>query len=305
MALTLIACDAPAPPAPVEIPDSPPEAFETILNALESNQPRILWDALPPSYQEDLKELRTVFCTNMDAELYDKTFEILGNIAKALDQQEDYIFNSPMALNTPLIESSIGNHWNEVVNLLELIVTSDISTIESLQEVDPARFLDSTGQEFYEDLQNLTRKLLGPGKMGPWGFLNQVIDEAQIEFIPSTNSSGVIKFTKSDGSVEEIKLTEVEGRWIPSGLADSWDQTVLDTRAGMERLNSPQFQQIKPIVSLVWSTVDHTIKRLLKADSQKEFDQVLSSLTSVGDMFGSMANPFQLSNPENEAPATE
>lgn len=285
-------CSQKSPVAEAEIPDSPPEAIQTILEGLEANQPQVLWTALPPSYQADLQELQTIFCANMDADLYDKTFQILGKVAKVLDKQEEYIFNSPMALNTPLIESNIGNHWDEVVGIMNSVVTSDIATIESLSQIEPTEFLASTGHKFMEDLQDLSQKSQRPGRQTSWEYLNQAIEDAGIRFTSSTNGQGTLQFNRPDGTVEDVELTQVEGRWVPSDLASSWDMVISQAKEGMERLNGPEFQQIKPMVSLVWSTVEHTINQLLRAESQKEFDQVLSGLGSIRDMIGPMGAAF-------------
>ena len=287
-ALMLTGCSR----SPEVIPDSPPEAIQTVLDGLEDNRPQVVWNALPPGYQTDLRELLSLFCANMDPDLYDKTFRILGKAVQVLDKKEDYIFNSPMALNTPLIESNIGNHWKEVVGIMKSIVTSDISTIATLSQIEPGDFLASTGHKVMEDLQDLSRRSQRSGSRDPWESLNQALEDARIEFITSTNNQGTLKFTAADDSIEEVALTEVEGRWIPSEMARSWEASMAQAKAGMERLNGPEIQKVTPILSMVLATVERSVDSLLKARSQKEFDKILNGLSSVREMIEPMGEAF-------------
>ena len=278
---------------PADNQNSPPKPIQTILDGVSDNRPQVLWEALPASYQADLEDLRSIFCTNMDTELYDRTFRILGKITQVLEKKEDYIFNSPMALNTPIIESNIGNHWDEVVGLMDLVVTSEVSSIERLRKIDPNKFLASTGHQFMEDLQYLVQEAQRPGRQDPWEFLNEAIEEARIEFITSTNGQAFLKFKGPNNSTEEVDLTEVEGRWIPSEMAASWDEAVIRGKEGLEQLRGPEFQRIKPILSMALGTVENAVDSLLRAGSQKEFDQTLQNLSSVGDIIKALQPPSE------------
>jgi hypothetical protein len=48
--------------SPMSIPESPPEAATMVMQRLVDNQPRVLWDALPPSYRSDIRGLIVTFC---------------------------------------------------------------------------------------------------------------------------------------------------------------------------------------------------------------------------------------------------
>jgi hypothetical protein len=271
---------------PEAIPDSPESTIQAFTQSLADNKPQVLWDALPPSYQTDVQEVITVFCDTIDPEYYDRAFGILGKAADVLKEKEEFIFNSPMALGTPLIESDMGNHWDEIVDLLETIVKSDISRIESLRQVDPGNLLASTGQGIMEDLKSLAIKGKMSSKNNPWTLLEQ----AQTHIINVSSNSASVEFSVSTNSTETVELKKVEGRWIPADMASQWKQGVSLVKEQMANLNGPEFEKAKPIINIAMSTIEGIANSLLKAQSQKEFDKALQSFKAVGDMLKMFQN---------------
>ena len=51
--------------------DGPESLITKPIQALEENNPKVIWDMLPASYQKDLNELLQSFANEMDAELWD------------------------------------------------------------------------------------------------------------------------------------------------------------------------------------------------------------------------------------------
>ena len=74
--------DAPKEVAELTIPSDPAVAIETIAKELASGNGGILWKAMPASYQTDLNEIAKLAGTKVDAELYDKSFSLLGRLVE-------------------------------------------------------------------------------------------------------------------------------------------------------------------------------------------------------------------------------
>ena len=69
-----------------------PESFVTTpLKALEEKNPKLIWDMLPASYQKDLNGLVQTFAKEMDAELWDAGFELVGGIGELLTEKKELI----------------------------------------------------------------------------------------------------------------------------------------------------------------------------------------------------------------------
>ena len=267
------------------MPESPPDAIETVVEALGDNRPEVLWEALPPSYQADLRELIGTFCAHMDADIYDRAFRILGKAVRVLGEQKEFVFNSPLALSTPLLESIMGSQWNDTVGLLNAISKSDISSIESLRQMDPGQFLASTGSKVMSDLNRLrSRAQRSPGP-NPWEVVGKALKEARIDFVPGDGGQGQLIWTSTkDDSIQEVALTQVEGRWVPSEMAASWEAKVAEAKVNLTKLNSEEAKKAKPMITSVLTTLEGAMDALLQAKTQQQFDQTLGGLTAIGAM---------------------
>lgn len=284
-ALVAILLLAGCKPARVAIPDAAPDAVQTVMQGITENRPQVLWDALPPAYQADIRGLIATFCDHMDAEVYDRGFRILGKGVEVLQRKKEFIFNSPMTLDNPLIETSMGLHWKETVGLLDTLVSSELSSIESLRRMDPGAFLASTGSRLMSDMEDLADRAQRSPDRNPWVKAREALEQAQIRFVPGEGSQGFLTFVTAempDG--KEVEMTQVEGRWVPAEMAATWKTRVIEARAGLARLNSPQAQMAKPMVNMLLGTLERSMDSLLRAGSQKEFDDILRNLKSVADM---------------------
>ena len=180
--------------SPIAIPESPPEAVTTVMQQLVDNQPRVLWDALPPSYQSDIRGLIVTFCDQMDPEVYDRTFRLLNQGVRVLRQQRQFLFNSPYTLDNVLLDSGIGLHWNESVAILETLVNSDIASLDSLRQMDPGLFLASTGSRVMSDLERLTRRIQRSPEANPWERAREAVARVPVRFVLGKGSEGLLYF---------------------------------------------------------------------------------------------------------------
>jgi hypothetical protein len=274
--------------APRVIPSSPPEAVRAVVEAMADNQPRVLWDALPPSYQADIREVISVFCAQMDPEMYRRMFRILGKAVKVLKEKEDYFARSPVALSTPLLESSIGRHWRQDVAILEAIAGSELSSLESLRQMDPGKFLASTGHTVMAGLEAFRVRLQSAPGPNPWEKFNQSLKQSGVQFVPTTEGRGYLKFTSSTNNPKEVALTRVDGRWVPTEMAVSWKEGIARAKEGMVKLGGPEFERVKPTLNLALAGLEGLVDSLGKADSQKEFDEKLKSFATLGSVLHSL-----------------
>ena len=72
--------------------DEGPESFiNTPIKALKEKNPKALWDMMPASYQNDLNQLLQTFANEMDQELWDTAFGLIGNTGELLKTQNTLI----------------------------------------------------------------------------------------------------------------------------------------------------------------------------------------------------------------------
>lgn len=271
------------------IPKAPDNAVQVVIQGLAENKPQVLWDALPASYQADVREVIATFCANADPDIYNQMFRILDKVVRVMKEKESYFAKSPVALSIPLLESSVGRNWSHDVGLLDAVAHSELSSLATLKEMDPGAFLASTGQKVMAGLEDLrVRTQRSPG-LNQWQKLSQSLNESGVQFVKTTEDHGYLKFSSPTNSAgKEVQLVQVEGRWIPADLAASWKSKVAQAKERIAKLSGPEFAKARPLLTMMLGAVETNLDALLKVGSQKDFDERLKSFAAIGGMLQSM-----------------
>jgi hypothetical protein len=274
------------------LPATPPEAVRAIVHRLESNEPQAVWEAMPPSYQAELRDLIGVFCAHMDPQVYDRLFRILNKSVRVLQEKEEFFSKSPVALSMPMLENLMGQRWHQVVSLLRTVATSDLATLDSLRRMDPGQFLASTGREVMAISDQLRRESARSPQPNPWQKLGEALDAAHIQFQPEGQDQGWLRFNSTTNKLlKDVELVRVDGKWLPKSMAEAWKDRMAKAREGLAKLDGPESQKMKPVASLVMGTLENTADALLRAKSQKDFDEALKSLLTINTLVSSLRSP--------------
>ena len=67
-----------------------------VVNGLGENQPEVIWQALPASYQDDVSGLVREFAGQMEGSLWDQTFGTLATLTRVLDEKRQFVLEHPM-----------------------------------------------------------------------------------------------------------------------------------------------------------------------------------------------------------------
>jgi len=275
--------------APSALPASPADAIKTVVQRLENNEPQVLWDAMPPGYQADLRALIGEFCSHMDPEVYDRMFRILNKGVRVLKEKREYFYKSPFALSNPMLENMMGDRWNQMVSLLNTIGTSDLASLGSLRQMDPGHFLESTGHEVMAVMDQMRQQFARAPGPNPLAKLGEAMNSAHVQFQPSGQDRGWLRFGSATNQLlKDVELVRVDGKWIPQPVAVAWKDRVAKAREGLAKLDGPEYIKMKPMMTLVMGALETSMDSLLKAGNQKEFDNTLKGLSTIGEMLSSM-----------------
>src|SRR5688572_11963811 len=64
------------------IPSTPDGTVQKVTSDLANDRPQVVWQALPASYQSDIREVIVAFADKLDADLWNRTFAVLGKITR-------------------------------------------------------------------------------------------------------------------------------------------------------------------------------------------------------------------------------
>ena len=70
-------------------------AVSTVFKGLWKNKPQVLWEFLPPSYQQDVNNLVHEFADKMDAELWSRSSRFSRRAATLLSTRKRFILDYP------------------------------------------------------------------------------------------------------------------------------------------------------------------------------------------------------------------
>lgn len=207
----------------VTLPDTADGTAKTVVEQLLAGNPRVLYDAMPASYQKDVGELVHTFGAKMDAELLRKGFGILDKIVILLEAKKDWILEGTLANFGSDGSAKLANHWDSVVGITKALANSDLRSTAKLQSLDVGTFLGTTGCEI------LTRvKAMAP--MIPDDPFAQL---ARMSFRVAETKDGIaavqmLKNGEESGRPE--KFQQVEGRWIMVDMAKDWPAMMVDAK---------------------------------------------------------------------------
>ena len=165
-AVTLFMTSSVAQELDKEVPDTGdtggPESVVLLpIKALLDENPKLLWEMLPASYQKDLNGLVHQFAENMDAQIYDRSFRLLKQIATLVRNKKRLIVEMIPAEAAGLASpEEMERGLEDAAKFLEAIVSSDIATIDSLKSMDLGTLFTQVGGE-------LMKMMAASSKMQP------------------------------------------------------------------------------------------------------------------------------------------
>jgi len=263
----------------------PDAALQGLTGAVTAGRPQVVWQALPPSHQQQVTELVHTYAEAMDKDVWNKGFELGQKVVALLRSKRELLFASQMtkqmANDTPVDLQKASREWEVVVGLFETIVNSELSDLDQLKTLDVERFLSGTGAKFASQLVEVAELSKNPSEL-------ETLRTAQFEVAEMDGDTALLKFVRTDGDGGQIETTvemkKVEGRWLPAGLVDGLPQAVAMAKAQVAQVSGEQFAESKPDILAAMDQVGAVLDQLEAAESQEDFDKVLQG--AIGPLLG-------------------
>lgn len=258
-----------------DLPDSPDGTVKAVLQGLADQHPEILWQALPPSYQKDINDLTHAFANKMDPEIWDAAFGLGLKAAEVLKDKKQYIFGSSMMDAAGDEREQIEGNWDAAVALMKDFFSSDVANLETLKTINWERFLSTTGAEIAARAATISSE-----KSDDEDYEDAValLRKTTVEMVSRDGDHATVKVTAPDEEPEEVSLTQVEGRWVPSDLADEWDEHMAEAREGIEEMTAEQIAESKAQAMGFFGMADAMLDQLAAVNSQEEFDEAMQGI---------------------------
>jgi hypothetical protein len=274
------------PALAVDIPSTPDGTVRAVAEGLADRHPEVLWQALPPTYQKDITELTHAFAERMDPTVWEAAFALGSRTAGLLRDKKDIILSSSMAQAAGEEQERIENGWDEMVSMFDSFFNSGVSSLDTLKTIDWEQYIATTGKDLM-DLAAEKSKADGDDTFDRE--FTQKLRQAKVEVISSEGDSATLRMTAPDEEPEEMELTRVEGRWVPSDMAEEWDTNVAEAKAKLAAMTDEEIEQGSMQAMMMIGMVDGVLAQLETVETAEEFDQALEGLLGpfLGGMMGS------------------
>jgi len=250
---------------------TPDGAVRSVLGELSRHNPRAAWDALPRRYQQDIQGLVREVADRLDRETYHQCVTIGRRFADVARTQRALILEQVDA-PAPGMEPFIL----PLADALSVALDDDLSSLDNLRSLDLGRFASTTGSRMTEaffgalaaDGADPTRRLA----------------ELQVNLLTIDGNRAVVQVVDDrSGSCDELEMTNVGGRWIPTELAQLFPSAVARIRAAIDLLPDPEDPEACGLLQARLSRLEDHIEALADATTAEGFHAALKAAVTPAE----------------------
>jgi hypothetical protein len=261
------------PPAQAE--RSADETVTWVVESLQNNQPQVLWQALPSSYQSDIQAHLRTLADSTDEQIWNQTFQTLHKMIRVLDEKRDFIFQQPLLAARLQQAPDASASYDGVVRVLKAITTSEISDLQQVRELDVESFLAGTMSEIMTQVEVVSE--LAPESVGTV----QGWKSVQATLVRSEGDNALLKIESDEEAAMEVEFVRVEEKWIPKKLADSWESSMAELGEGIQKMSALESPQQKQQTLMFLAMANGVTDTLLATETLEEFNGALAGVLGL------------------------
>lgn len=250
-----------------------------------------IWAALPSNYQNDIHDVIHLFAENMDPTLWNQVTGVLKKAVKLLKDKKQFIIGHPqVALAAPVLAKNLP----ALTEALDATINSELTNLEKLKKFDVVKFAAGDGKKIAEkmkaageavkELQKFAPVPPGAGPGGaeganPFAGLADVkATDVKIIVVKQDANSAVLKFEVKGKSGPEDEWVKIDGKWLPKKMVDEWEPKMAKAKQFISTEMKQALEGAKVQVGFMLAPVNATIDSLQAAQTQEQFNQVITTL---------------------------
>lgn len=266
MVLALAGCGAEEAPAPIA---DASVVIKSLARGLREGRPEVVWNLLPPSYCKDIESLVYEFAMQVDPVTYDRFFAAVGKLGAALRAKKKWVLASP-AVARVCDPEQLAAQWGAVVGFFDQVAISELSTTSGLQSLDIARFLRGNGRGLWGGVVALGR-VQGNDPTGWCRGISAVP-------VAVRGNVATVRVAWTGGPSTEVKLTQVEERWVPIGLATTWSGIVTALKSAFASMPMGRSHSAKLQMRVAVQAFERAVDRMAQAATPAELELGIEDL---------------------------
>jgi hypothetical protein len=291
-------------------PSTPDGMVREAIQAVRDNEFERIWDLMPSSFQKDANDLVKEFGNQVDAELWDKSFNLLDRYISTIIAKEDMVYQTPEAqaqfgqMKTMLNQVGMGANasgWLTQEKIRQLgapmndialtLLKSDLSSTKKLKSFDGRAFCEKTLSPMVKDLRQFIKTLVREASQ-----IEELKSNVQVQMMlaqadidrflanikvskESEEADMAVVVIEIMGNPVKQKLIRVDGKWVPDWLGLSFRENV-----GKIKTRIPEFAATinakKEIVMPALEQFEPLVAALEKANTQEEFNTAYANFNA-------------------------
>lgn len=267
-----------------------------MIEGLKQNRPEVVWQAMPVGFQRDVNGLVREFAAKMDPEFWDEAFAVWKGLARLLkEKKRDLLAHAELADLSAEQRQRLEKNWDGIVELLTILVHSDVSDLEKLRSFEMGAFLEQTGGPWLEAVASLSESL---GQESLSGML-QGLEPITLNYDENT---AVMAWTApgDDKPISRFTMVKLEDRWIPAGWEAAW-QRVSEWKGKLRQTPKESLAEQSREKLKFLKQAEEVIETLLETQTREEFYAVLNRELDQGTIEELAGVAFLLSGPSEQA----
>jgi hypothetical protein len=261
-------------------PATPDGTIVAVAQSLADNHPEVFWEALPESYRADINGLTASFAAKMDPDLYDRSMALVLKFIDVIQAKQAIILASNTVQNTGADVAAIEARMTPTLAVVRTFFGSEISTLAGLAAIDWQAYLAGTGAQLMAQADAI------PAVEGKDPFV--LFDSLQVEVLEQTGDTARLRVTAAGEEPEEVVLTRVEDRWVPSEMAEEWQAKVAEAHARLDELTPEKVQELKGQAMFGLAMAEGFVTQLSTIETSQEFDATVGPMLQglIGNIGG-------------------
>lgn len=272
-------------------PGSAEQAVRDVMNGLADGKLVVLWQALPASYQKDVKALIKDSADTVDPDVYDKGWAVTRKATKLLKDKKDFILNGEFAKQIPpnLDKKKLAEGYDAVVGIVDTLANSELSKLDEVKKADVEKFLTGTTTKLGTQVNSLVSLVesVNPDpniKKMHEAFAN--LKKAKITVVKSGSTETTLKVEVPGETkpAEEEVFVKVDGKWLPKKMVDDWAKDIKEAKEKTKMAQPFLSKEGKEQALAVLGQAEKVIDQLQNTKTEKEFTEAVKGI--VGSFVG-------------------
>jgi hypothetical protein len=112
----------------------------------------------------------------------------------------------------------------------------------------------------------------------------------QVELLESAGDTATLRLIMEGEEPEDVPMTRVEGRWVPTEMAEDWPQMMSEAREKLAQMTPETMQEAKGQALMGLAMAEGMIEQVAAVETAEEFDAMVGPMIQavMGSVAGAM-----------------